>query len=97
MNKLVVLIAEAKPPSADVTYLNALSYRVESLEDLRAALDDFKCKVERDGFKILNALIYHPPVRVLLSIGGLQLVWNSTKRPPQVVRCDGGIENQKEQ
>lgn len=90
-NRLVVLIAETKPPSVDVTYLHALSYDVGSLEELSDAMKDFSSKVEQDDYKIVNALIYHPPVKVLLSIGGLQLVWNSAQKPPKPVRCDAGV------
>ena len=93
-NKLVILIAEVKPPSTDVTYLNAHAYMIDGkVETIQNAMEDFRDKLERDGFKIQNALIFTPSITMLLSIGRLAFVFNRVQKPPKPVRCDGGIEN----
>ena len=92
--KLIIVIGQVKPPSTDVTYLNANAYMVEKgkAQDLEDAIMDFRNKVEKDGFKITNALIFEPSIEPILSIGFLQLVWNRVQRPSKPVRCDGGTK-----
>ena len=88
---IIILIALVKYPSSNNTYITADSYFVgRTMEDLDNAKDDFVTKVETEDFKIINFLIYVVPVRFLLSVGWLQLVWNKVKKPPKPVRCDAG-------
>jgi len=60
---LIVLIAQVKYPSSNSTYLTANSYLVEkdSMEDLEKSTEHFKGDVEKDGFKIINFLVYVVP------------------------------------
>jgi hypothetical protein len=63
MKSLIVLIAQVKYPSGNYAYLTANSYVLENLtidtRDVVAA--DFRSKIETDGFKITNFLVYVVP------------------------------------
>lgn len=63
MMVLIVLIAEVKYPSSDVTYLTASSYLIEQgkVDQHDKAVEDFRGKIETDNFKIVNMLVYVVP------------------------------------
>ena len=60
---LVIFIAQVKYPSSNSTYLTANSYLVEKdyVKDVRKFTEHFKSYVEKDGFKIINFLVYVVP------------------------------------
>jgi len=61
--QLIILVFQVKYPSSSNSYLTANSYLVEngSLEELEKAATEFRNDVEKDGFKIINNLIYIVP------------------------------------
>ena len=63
MKQIIILIASVKYPSSENFYLTADSYLLENnnQDELKNNVDAFKIRIEVDGFKITNMLVYIVP------------------------------------
>lgn len=61
MKQLIILIAQVKYPSSNNTYLTANSYVIEKGEELEKIWNSLRDEVEKEGFKIINNLVYIVP------------------------------------
>jgi len=82
LKNVVVLIAQVKYPSSETNYMTAESYVMEkgSMHTIDSVAADFRSKIETDGFKITNFLVYVVPQEQIIECSPLINSTNSLTR-----------------